>query len=313
MNKQVSMGKRIAAGLIDIGVVAAASLILMCLAAISFGRGVLFYSIMIPIIYFFYMTIMELVSNGQTIGRMVMKLRVNGKNGKAPSSVDYIVRNIVKTMPVLIIILFPRIWIITLLLAGIYFLVPLVHSKNLAIHDIVGATVVDVCTLEEVVEKEKEVKEKEIIKIEPAEEEKIPCGEIGQLAMNMVIDAIKAEAEAKKQEVLEKQESAQAQPGLYGVSGMYEGAFIPLTRAVIMGRSHTCNLVFHEDAPRISRRHCSVTYSMNDDTFILTDMESTYGTYLGDNIMVPTGKSVLLKEGEEFLVGLNERFKVGKK
>lgn len=297
MNKQVSMGKRITAGLIDIGIAAVASLILMCLAALSFGSRVLYYSIMIPIIYFFYMTIMELVNEGQTIGRMIMGLCINGKNGKAPSSVDYIVRNIVKTMPALVIILFPRIWIITLLLAGIYFLVPLVHNKNLAIHDIVGATVVEVSSLEEKVINENEVnKESEIIKIEPAADNH----EAG-------------EKELLNQEKVKKQENIQIQPGLYGVSGMYEGAFIPLTRAIIIGRSHTCNLVFQDDAPRISRRHCSVTYSMNDDTFVLTDMESTYGTYLADGTMIPTGKSVLLKEGEEFLVGLNERFRVGKK
>lgn len=297
MNKQVSMGKRITAGLIDIGIAAVASLILMCLAALSFGSRVLYYSIMIPIIYFFYMTIMELVNEGQTIGRMIMGLCINGKNGKAPSSVDYIVRNIVKTMPALVIILFPRIWIITLLLAGIYFLVPLVHNKNLAIHDIVGATVVEVSSLEEKVINENEVnKESEIIKIEPAADNH----EAG-------------EKELLNQEKVKKQENIQIQPGLYGVSGMYEGAFIPLTRAIIIGRSHTCNLVFQDDAPRISRRHCSITYSMNDDTFVLTDMESTYGTYLADGTMIPTGKSVLLKEGEEFLVGLNERFRVGKK
>lgn len=297
MNKQVSMGRRITAGLIDIGIAAVASLILMCLAALSFGSRVLYYSIMIPIIYFFYMTIMELVNEGQTIGRMIMGLCINGKNGKAPSSVDYIVRNIVKTMPALVIILFPRIWIITLLLAGIYFLVPLVHNKNLAIHDIVGATVVEVSSLEEKVINENEVnKESEIIKIEPAADNH----EAG-------------EKELLNQEKVKKQENIQIQPGLYGVSGMYEGAFIPLTRAIIIGRSHTCNLVFQDDAPRISRRHCSVTYSMNDDTFVLTDMESTYGTYLADGTMIPTGKSVLLKEGEEFLVGLNERFRVGKK
>lgn len=297
MNKQVSMGRRITAGLIDIGIAAVASLILMCLAALSFGSRVLYYSIMIPIIYFFYMTIMELVNEGQTIGRMIMGLCINGKNGKAPSSVDYIVRNIVKTMPALVIILFPRIWIITLLLAGIYFLVPLVHNKNLAIHDIVGATVVEVSSLEEKVINENEVnKESEIIKIEPAANNH----EAG-------------EKELLNQEKVKKQENIQIQPGLYGVSGMYEGAFIPLTRAIIIGRSHTCNLVFQDDAPRISRRHCSVTYSMNDDTFVLTDMESTYGTYLADGTMIPTGKSVLLKEGEEFLVGLNERFRVGKK
>lgn len=297
MNKQVSMGKRITAGLIDIGIAAVASLILMCLAALSFGSRVLYYSIMIPIIYFFYMTIMELVNEGQTIGRMIMGLCINGKKGKAPSSVDYIVRNIVKTMPALVIILFPRIWIITLLLAGIYFLVPLVHNKNLAIHDIVGATVVEVSSLEEKVINENEVnKESEIIKIEPAADNH----EAG-------------EKELLNQEKVKKQENIQIQPGLYGVSGMYEGAFIPLTRAIIIGRSHTCNLVFQDDAPRISRRHCSITYSMNDDTFVLTDMESTYGTYLADGTMIPTGKSVLLKEGEEFLVGLNERFRVGKK
>jgi len=302
MKKQESMGKRIIAGLIDMGIKAVVEAVSMAVAASAFDKKFMNYAILVPILYFFYMAVMELVHKGQTVGRIIMQERVIGTNNKMPSPVDLVVRNIVKTMPVLVFVLFPEIWLVTLVLAGIYWLVPLVHSKNLAIHDMVGATVVCSCKVEG----------KSVSTVSKEMEENV----LGVKNSREELGKVVSEATSRQLEFVEKSAieiKSEVQYGIFGLSGLYEGAFLPLTRAVVMGRSHTCNLVFPEDAPRISRRHCSVTCNMTDGTFILTDLESTYGTYLGEEFKLPAGKSVLLKEGEEFYIGEKERFRVGRK
>lgn len=276
MKRQEGMGKRIVAGLIDMGVTAVVAAIFMFSAASIAGKEIRNYAIIFPILLFFYMAVMDLTNDGQTLGRKIVKEQVVGKNGKRPSAVDFVVRNLVKTMPILIIVMFPNIWIITIVIAGIYFLVPFIN-KGYAIHDMVGATTVNTC------KSDKRDEGDENVSGEVKEEKKVAT---------------------REQEPV---------PGLYGVSGMYEDTFIPLTRKVTLGRSTTCNLVFEEDAPRISRRHCSVAYREADDTYILTDLESSYGTFLEDGSRIPAGKAVLLEEGEVFSLGQSEQFRVGKK
>lgn len=289
------MGKRIVAGLIDLGIAGIASVLFMSLASTIFGREFLYYSIIIPVGYFFYMTIMELANDGKTAGRVAMKIYVHGKNGKAPSSVDYIVRNIVKTMPVLIVVLFPKIWIGTLIIAGIYFMVPLVHSKKLAIHDLVGATIV--CAVEP--------EETKVFAVEAD----VPVKEAPQVKQE-VKQEVRQEAKPEIETKPEIKPENKVMYGLYCMSGMYKGMFVPLTRDVVMGRAFNCNLVFKEDTPRISRSHCIVTCNEKDGIVMVTDLNSSYGTYLDKDVRIPAGKPVVLKVGEEFLIGVNERFRV---
>ena len=251
MKKQKNMGKRILAELIDMELILFVATIFMYIASKITGRSILYFAILFPVLLLFYRIIMELSGKGQTIGKMLVKMQILRKNGKVPSAIDVIVRNMVKIMPLLCIVLFPGIWYITLTISVIYLMIPMIHKKGYAIHDMVGETMVQ-----------------------------------------SIRETVKH--------------------GIYGVSGMYNGTFLPLTREVVLGRSNTCNLVFEEDAPRISRCHCSITYNEGNDTYILTDLHSSYGTFLGRGSRVPSGQSVALREGEEFTLGESERFKVGR-
>ena len=50
---------------------------------------------------------------------------------------------------------------------------------------------------------------------------------------------------------------------------------------VIIGRDPAvCKIVFMEDTPGISAKHCQVYFDSEKNSVILTDLGSSYGTYL---------------------------------
>ncbi|MBR5596949.1 MAG: RDD family protein [Lachnospiraceae bacterium] len=296
MRKQGKIENRIIAGIVDIIVTGMIAIVFMYAAAQAFSKNVQSFEIMIPVVYFVYLLAMDLFREGQSIGRILVKERVIGKEEKAPSTVDFIVRNIIKTMPVLIIFLFPTLRILALGIAVAYILFPFFHKQHLALHDLVGETKVCANAWESVEEKVEYSQEKITLKEETAE--------------NSISLEEAKEDNTKKQ----KQEDNQAEvvkPGLYGVSGEYEEAFIPLTGEVVLGREYSCNLIFPGETLGISRRHCMVQYDQENKMFIIIDLNSTYGTFLGDGSRIPAGETMYLKEGEEFYIGNNERFRVG--
>ena len=71
---------------------------------------------------------------------------------------------------------------------------------------------------------------------------------------------------------------------LRGVTGKYSGQSFDLLKGkVVIGRDPaTCNIVFDKNTPGISGRHCQVVYDPNEDCFIITDLGSSYGTFLGN-------------------------------
>ncbi|MBR5596943.1 MAG: FHA domain-containing protein [Lachnospiraceae bacterium] len=100
-------------------------------------------------------------------------------------------------------------------------------------------------------------------------------------------------------------------PELWGVAGIYANTYITLKREILFGRSYSCNLVFPEEMPRISRRHCLLKYDRNKGMFCLTDLQSSYGTFLGNGKKLKPGESVWMAVNEEFCLGNGERFRVG--
>lgn len=71
---------------------------------------------------------------------------------------------------------------------------------------------------------------------------------------------------------------------LYCVAGVFAGQKFEITgHTMIIGRDqNTCTLVFPEDTPGISTNHCSIYFDARTKAFVLTDVGSTYGTYLSD-------------------------------
>ncbi|MBO6239516.1 MAG: trypsin-like peptidase domain-containing protein [Butyrivibrio sp.] len=73
---------------------------------------------------------------------------------------------------------------------------------------------------------------------------------------------------------------------------------------VMIGRDPAnCKVVFREGTEGVSGRHCSVSFDDASGDFILTDLRSTYGTYLNDGQKLTPNVPYHLKAGDGFYVG----------
>ncbi len=73
---------------------------------------------------------------------------------------------------------------------------------------------------------------------------------------------------------------------------------------VMIGRDPAnCKVVFREGTEGISGRHCSVTFDAASGDFILTDLKSTYGTYLSNGQKLNPNVPYHLKAGDGFYLG----------
>lgn len=102
---------------------------------------------------------------------------------------------------------------------------------------------------------------------------------------------------------------------LRGVTGKYSGqSFDMLKGKVVIGRDPaTCNIVFDKNTPGISGRHCQVVYDPNEDCFIITDLGSSYGTFLGNGKKLTANVAEKLSTGDTFYLCDNaNRFVVSK-
>lgn len=102
---------------------------------------------------------------------------------------------------------------------------------------------------------------------------------------------------------------------LRGVTGKYSGQSFDLLKGkVVIGRDPaTCNIVFDKNTPGISGRHCQVVYDPNEDCFIITDLGSSYGTFLGNGKKLTANVAEKLSAGDTFYLCDNaNRFVVSK-
>ncbi len=102
---------------------------------------------------------------------------------------------------------------------------------------------------------------------------------------------------------------------LRGVTGKYSGQSFDLLKGkLVIGRDPaTCNIVFDKNTPGISGRHCQVVYDPNEDCFIITDLGSSYGTFLGNGKKLTANVAEKLSTGDTFYLCDNaNRFVVSK-
>ena len=73
-------------------------------------------------------------------------------------------------------------------------------------------------------------------------------------------------------------------PYLRSMSSQHSGQIVQLHRQPVqLGRdSAVCRLVYQEGTPGVSARHCQVYYDEREGVFVVTDLNSTYGTFLAD-------------------------------
>lgn len=102
---------------------------------------------------------------------------------------------------------------------------------------------------------------------------------------------------------------------LRGVTGKFAGQTFDLEKGkVVIGRDPAgANIIFDESTAGISRRHCQIVYDSAEDSFRITDLGSSYGTFLGNGKKLPANVPEKLSAGDTFyLNNSSNRFLVTK-
>lgn len=91
-----------------------------------------------------------------------------------------------------------------------------------------------------------------------------------------------------------------------GVSGLYCGHTVPVDEGnLVFGRDpKTCNLIFPTSTAGISRLHCIV--KKRNGGLLLTDCNSSCGTFLENGTRLPPGAETPLSLGQRFYLGNRE-------
>ncbi len=95
------------------------------------------------------------------------------------------------------------------------------------------------------------------------------------------------------------------QPFLRSMSVQHNGMQIPVSgQQFLVGRDPgSCKLVYQEGTPGISARHCSILYDVASQELLITDLKSTYGTFLANGQRLTPGVPYHLRPGDSFYLG----------
>lgn len=91
-------------------------------------------------------------------------------------------------------------------------------------------------------------------------------------------------------------------PQIIGVSGQFAGRAFPVpAQGAMMGTEPaSCDFAIPRGTPGISRNHCKIQYNPQTQMFVLYDLGSSYGTFLGSGVRVPQGQPMAMRPGDEF-------------
>ena len=98
-----------------------------------------------------------------------------------------------------------------------------------------------------------------------------------------------------------------------GIVGEKAGmTFLIANTGTMIGRdSAVCQIIMRKSAG-VSRLHCYITYNNANGTYVISDRNSTYGTFTENGRKIMPGTSVALRRGERFYLGSPQNmFEVG--
>lgn len=125
--------------------------------------------------------------------------------------------------------------------------------------------------------------------------------------------AAPGKVELEKSEIIPAAPEFEAEPASFvqwqvrGLSGCFSGQTFPMNSGLRMGRSAQCQIRFPEGTPGISSNHCEL--AMENGSLLLTDLGSSYGTFLRGSKLIPNTPGIL-NPGETFTLAEGESFRV---
>lgn len=100
-------------------------------------------------------------------------------------------------------------------------------------------------------------------------------------------------------------------PQIFGVTGYHGGQVFLVEGMMTFGRNPSSKIPYPENHRGISGNHCILQYDSQGELFILTDLGSSYGTFLESGQMIQKNSKVALSAGDKFyLADTNELFEV---
>lgn len=89
------------------------------------------------------------------------------------------------------------------------------------------------------------------------------------------------------------------------MSAQHNGVSYPIgTSPILVGRDGAnCTIVYREGTPGVSGRHCSIGWDPDAEEFLITDLRSTYGTFLMNGQRLQANVPYHCKSGESICIG----------
>ena len=94
-------------------------------------------------------------------------------------------------------------------------------------------------------------------------------------------------------------------PILRSMAPQHGGMVVQLHGSPVqLGRdANLCRLVYQDGTPGVSNRHCQVYYDQRESVFVVTDLNSTYGTFLSNGQRIAPNTPVKLPLRSSFYLG----------
>ena len=126
---------------------------------------------------------------------------------------------------------------------------------------------------------------------------------IGAVALVVIVIAAVVLSKKKKAPAAPKVQEAKGAPVLRSMAPQHGGMVVQLHgQPVQIGRDGAvCRLVYQDGTPGVSGRHCQVSFEQGE--FVLTDLNSTYGTFLSNGQRVAPNSPVKLPPKSSFYLG----------
>ena len=93
-------------------------------------------------------------------------------------------------------------------------------------------------------------------------------------------------------------------PMLRSMSVQHQGKSYEIGEAPVMiGRDPSCLIQYKDGTAGVSGKHCTVAFNPATQEFLVTDLRSTYGTYLANGQRLDANTPYRLRKGDAFYVG----------
>jgi hypothetical protein len=92
---------------------------------------------------------------------------------------------------------------------------------------------------------------------------------------------------------------------IIGITGMFAGQKFKMNNKITFGRNkEKCNIIFSDDQAGISSIHCSI--NAKSDEVLLTDLGSSYGTFINNGVKLIPNQPAKLTDGDVFYLSSEE-------